>query len=337
MINQKEIARRAGVSEATVSRAFTQNANVKPATLLKIQNAMKSLGIEPISVLPATSGPGRRNVMIIVGDMAGEFWAQLIKGISTRLTQLGLFAVVCNSNYDSQIEEAHISYAQEQGFLGVIMVSVMANSGLEEKLRQATIPIIFVSRYIRSLDIDLIAIDNYRGGYIATSYLIQQGHRNIVHLTGEKNSSAPQDRLRGFCDAMQDAKLPIDASNIFWGANEWEDGYKFVDFIVKRGMPYTAVFSANWPPAVSAVQQLKKMGYEIPQDLSVICFDDSPYIDERGLNLTTVSREPYLLGIDAVDVLIRRIENPKSPTQRLLLAPRLILRSSVKTIPPATP
>lgn len=331
MHTQKEIAQKAGVSRATVSRAFTKSTAVSPDAMIKIQNAMKSMGLDPILCNPGTQRSSKY-VLISAGDISDSFYSRIIKGICDKLTQLGILSVVCNSNYNSQIEENHIHFAQSHGYLGVILITAIESVTLIELLKDVTIPVILVNRYIRALNMDAVCIDNHLGGYMATSYLIQHGHKNIAHLAGSQNSTAPQDRLRGYSDAMADAKLLLRKQDIFYGDQSQNSGWLFADNLLSLKRDYTAVFVANCPMAVGAVNRFQSLGIRIPQDISIICFDDSPTIDERGLNISCVSYEPYPMGSLAVDALIRRIEHQDMESTKILLTPKLVVRASVKEL-----
>lgn len=329
MINQKDIAAAAGVSRATVSRAFTQNANISPKTLNKIQNAMERLGLDPIPWYPAGENKKSRHVVVMAGDVANEFYSHIIKGICDKFQTLGIYPIVCNSNYDSQFEEEQIRFAQENGCLGIILVTAVESETLVERLKKTSIPVILVNRYIHSLDMDMVCIDNYGGGYTAANCLLQNGHIKIAHLAGEKHSTPQQDRVRGFRDAIRDFGKRSVTHNVFYGEQSAERGERFAETIIKNPEAYTAVFAPACPIAYGLVNRLRRAGITVPKDLSVICFDDSVLIDERGLNLSTVGYDPYTMGVYAADTLVRRLENSHTGKFRLLLEPVLIDRGSV--------
>ena len=329
MVNQKDIAAAAGVSRATVSRAFTQNANISPKTLNKIQNAMERLGLKPIPWYPAGDNKKSRHVMVMAGDVANEFYAHIIKGICDKFHTLGIYSIVCNSNYDSHFEEEQIRYAQENGCLGIILVTAGESVTLVERLKKTSIPVILVNRYIHSLDMDMVCLDNYSGGYTAANCLLQSGHTKIAVLSGGRHSTPQQDRVRGFRDAIRDFGNSSITCSVFYGEQVAERGERFADTLISTPGAYTAVFAPFCLIAYGLVNRLRKFDVTVPKDLSIICFDDSVLIDERGLNLSTVSYDPYTMGLYAADTLMRRLENSRAGKIRLLLEPELIDRGSV--------
>lgn len=332
-ISQKLIAKKAGVSCSTVSRAFTKNARIHPETLAKIQAAMKELGIEdPNAVL--SSPPPVRQVLIIVPDISDAFHADTIKGISDKLYKSGMIASLCNSNHDDfQITETYLNYAEANHFAGVIMLSVVASPPLIELLKHYSIPVILVNRFIRTLDMDVVCIDNYRGGYMAARCLIENGHEKIAFLAGNRLSTAHQDRLRGFSDAMADAGIPFTPDQIYYGAdNTRSSGRDFVNHFFTPGNPYTALFASSNPTAIGALTQLLELGYSVPDDVSIICFDDTPLVNDGKIKLTTVGYEPYLIGSAAVDSLLSRIDKPFAEKIKVTYSPHLTMRDSIRKL-----
>ncbi len=334
MIDQKKIAEKAGVSPATVSRAFTQSANVSPKTLAKIQSAMVSLGVQPAAWIPNTGKKKSRYVLVIAGDIANHFFSRIIKGICDQLSSIGVLPVVCNSNYNSQLEEEQIAYAEANNYLGIILVTAMEGPTLTAALQKIRLPVVFVNRYIHSVEADVVCIDNYMGGYIAASYLTENGHSKIAHVASYKGSTPQEDRIHGFAAALKELQHTKYQYNIYYGESSIERGRQFANDFVRRGMPYTALFVADCHIAVGIVNSIHDYGYRIPNDLSILCFDDSPYIDESGLCLSTVRYDPYVMGQTAVKTLMQRLDNLTGNKSRVLLVPQLIKRKSILKLKP---
>lgn len=331
MVNQKEIAKRAGVSQATVSRAFTQNANISPKTLAKIQDAMVSLGLEPIAWLP--NGERRvRYVLVIAGDISNYFYSRIIRGVCDQLASLGIMTVVCNSNYDSQIEEEQIEFASANNYLGIIMVTAMERPTLSDALKKSRVPIVFVNRYIRSVDTDVVCIDNYMGGYMAATYLTEKGHRRVGYVATYRGSTPQEDRIKGFAAALHDQRITLERYKVFYGKSSVLRGKQTGEEFAAQGMPYTALFVADALVAVGIANSLRDQGFRIPEDVSILCFDDSPYIDESGLDLSTIQYDPYSMGQTTAGTLIQRMNAPGGDVQHIYLVPKLVERKSVRNL-----
>ena len=330
MVDQKTIAEKAGVSRATVSRAFTQNANISPKTLAKIQRAMAELGLPPIAWLPNEVQKKTKYVLVIAGDISNYFFAQVIKGICDRLQILGLMPVVCNSNYNSEVEERQIEYADANNYLGIIFVTAMEHPTLSAVLHRIRTPVVFVNRYIHSFETDTVCIDNYRGGYMAASHLVEKGHRSIAHIASYRGSTPQEDRIRGFTASMQDLQPGKYKYDVFYGDSSLERGRNIAKKLIQRHLPCTALFVADCQVAIGIVYTLQENGYKIPDDLSILCFDDSPYINENGLRLSTINYDPFPMGQTAVDLLMQRLDAGSGSISHVDLMPQLIIRGSVK-------
>ena len=332
MVDQKTIAQRAGVSRATVSRAFTQSANISPKTMAKIQAAMESLGLPPIAWFPNAARKRTMQVLVIAGDISNYFFSRIIKGICDQLSSLGIVCVVCNSNYDTQLEEEQIEFAEANHYLGVILVTAVERPTLSSLLQRVRVPIVFVNRYIRSVEADVVCIDNYMGGYIAASYLLENGHTRIAHVASYKGTTPQEERVQGFAAALEELRPGRHLHNVFYGEGTIERGRQFAQELVRPEMPYTALFVADSQIAIGIVNFIHERGYRVPRDLSILCFDDSPYIDESGLCLSTVRYDPYVMGRVAVNTLMRRLDDASENKYHTMLVPQLIKRRSVKKL-----
>ncbi len=334
MLDQKKIAEVAGVSTATVSRAFTQAANVSPKTMAKIQQAMEKLGLQPLVCLPNEAKRRTKYVLIICTDVADQFYSLVLKGICDRLIETGLLPVVCNSGNNYLIEEHHINYADTNHYLGIIFITATESSAFSSLLQRISVPTILVNRYLHSVEKDTVSIDNYRGGYMAACHLIERGHRRIAHVATDKNSVPQNDRVRGFSAALDDhrnTRYPIHYK-LFYGESGIERGYLFGNEIIHQGLPYSALFVADCKVAVGIVNALQHSGYNIPKDVSILCFDDSVSIGEYGLNLSTIAYEPYSMGKTAATQLMNRWNSDANDIIHIDLLPKLIDRNSVSNI-----
>lgn len=333
VIKQKLIAEKAGVSCATVSRALNSSSNVKPETIAKIHKAMEELGLNsPFKNQFINLSKATNYVLIVVGDNSDLFYGRIIKGICESLHPLGLIPVLCDSNYDTEIESWYIKHANDANYAGIIMITAVESESFVNLLKTITIPVILVNRYIRTFDTDVVCIDNYRGGYIAANILIQAGHRKILHLTGDIKTTPCQDRLRGFIDAMTDAHLELREDEIYYGNFTFEAGRKFVDKYFTGDSPYTAVYIGNNPMAFGAASRFTELGYRIPDDISIVCFDDSPLVEGGNFKITSISYDPCSMGHAAVEALHKRLTNPNSEKMKIIFSPNTIDRGSIKRL-----
>ncbi len=328
-IQQKQIAEKAGVSYATVSRAFTNSAKVCPQTLQRIRNAMTELGITNADSFFLGKSFLIKTVLVVVGDIASEFYASIIKGIYSVLEPMGYMIVLCNSDYDSEAELKAMRRAEDNAFSGIIMITAVESEGLVDFLHETKLPVLLVNRNIRSIDLDMVRIDNYRGGYMAAEYLIRRGHRRIVHAAGDPDSAVCRDRIRGFRDAMADNNIPFHDEDIEYCGQLRSGGRAFMKRFLEQKYAYTAIFFSNTVITQGALELVNRSGKCIPEDFSVLCFDDSPALSEDGLSLTTLSYNPVRMGESAAEVYLKRIADPLGDRIKMIFSPRFKERGSV--------
>ena len=332
MISQKLIAEKAGLSYATVSRAFTNSAYVRPETMQKIRNAMQELGIYNNDNLFLGRSSLSKMVLVVVGDLSSEFYVSVVSGIHDGLAQFGYSISLCISKFQADVELSRMDAAADTGFAGIIMITAVETEHMTNFLRHTKIPVVLVNRYIRSLDMDVVRIDNYRGGYLAAEHLVENGHKRVAHLAGQRNSATTQDRLRGFRDGLADNGVAFGDQDIVYGDLKRSSGRTFGFKLMDEG--YTAAFIGNDYMAVGTAYQLINSGKSIPRDVSLICFDDSPMISEDGLMISSISCDAHMMGETTADVLLRRLNDLLGDRIRSILSPRLIVRDSVRQLQP---
>jgi DNA-binding LacI/PurR family transcriptional regulator len=327
-----DVAKTAGVSVATVSRYLTKRGHVNAETSRIISNAIQITGYEHIRRKSASNSQERKNIMVICGDISSQVYVQYIRGIQHSIGFIQYKVLIVDSQYDNKLEEEYLRYAIDQQFCGVVMLNVIESKAIVELIKSANIPIIFLNRYIKTLDMDIISMDNYRCGYIATQFLIDAGHTCILHLGGPKNSISCRNRLHGYIDCMEDNNLPFDRNYLFYGDLQAKSGADFVDFIVKQNIPVTAVYSANDIMASEMTKAFIAKGIEIPNNISVVCTDNTPAAVNGKIKLTCVSYDTFQMGVAAGDLLLERIKNPLGTKKRIMYCPDLIERDSVKNL-----
>jgi len=325
----RDVAKESGFSIATISRAFANIPSVKPETRQRILEVAKELGY---LYQPHGRRDPRRSqmIMLIVGDIMNQFYWGIIKGANDRLGELGIKLAIFCSEYDPAREEDLVRYADEKKYDGVIMVTAMETPGLVSILKTANCPVVLANRTIRSMDLNTVCIDNYRGGYMAASFLADEGHRNIAHLAGPDNSTASQDRERGFRDALKDYQLTVSDAAVRYGNLKRDSGYEYGCYFLNNLRDYTAVFCANDLMAAGFCDCLIEAGVTVPDDVSVICFDDSPAAVSGSVRLTTISRDPYPMGQTAAEMMIEEMANRESKRRKIIFPPTLNVRDSVR-------
>lgn len=326
-----DIAKASGLSTATISRVLSGKGNVKKETADLVMKYVEELGYKYKN--SSKKDPSRDiKIMAIAGDIRNQFYLGIIQGANNVFIKNGYKMAIFNSNNDPVTEEEFVNFAHQDQYDGIIMITATETVTLTELLKKNLCPVVLVNRYIRSMDLDAVLIDNSRGGYIATQYLIQKGHTRIAHLSGPDNSTASQDRKQGYLAALKDYKIHSEKKAVFEGNLKKESGIAFADYFVNNLSGYTAVFCANDIMAAAFVERLYELGYQVPRDVSVICFDDTPAATHGRIKLTTVYCDPETMGEVAASILVENLSNDTSFKRKVIYPPELIERESVADI-----
>jgi DNA-binding LacI/PurR family transcriptional regulator len=327
-----EISKEIGVSTATISRVLTGEDCVSPETRDKVLLAVKESGYEKRPRRRSAELRGSGTVLVVAGQLHNPIILGFIDGIRQRLAKEGMRTVISLSDYDTSTECDALKYASKNGFSGIFLLNAIESKKLVSLIPDIKTPMIFVNRFLRSADTDVVTVDNYRCGYLATEYLIQRGHRCIAHIAGPTTSVTCRDRTQGYLDAMREHGISIDKSFIFYGDRRYKSGCEFGAQIVS--MPpekrFSAVFSTTGLMAAGMVDTLRGYGIRVPDDISVVCNDDySRDYMPCPIDFTTFEQDPILMGTTAAELLLERISSPTSAPKRMVFPPVLIEHNSV--------
>lgn len=330
-----DIAREIGVSVATVSRVLNNEGNVSPETRERVMAALDGLPERPRSRRRSVAMKNTDTVMIIAGQLTNPITLGYIDGLRQALAEEGIRCVIALSDYDSRTECSYIEYALANSYTGICLLNVVESEPLVRLLESTKIPVVLVNRYLRALDTDVVMVDNYRCGYMATQYLVQRGHRRVAHIAGPEGSITCRNRTLGFRDAMRAAELEVSEGDIFYGDRKYSSGYEFGRRLA--AMPdqtrYTAVFATTALMAAGMVDALAEAGLRVPRDISVVCNDDySKDYMPCPMEITCFRQNPRLMGRTAAELLLERAKKPTIPPRRIVYPPELSEKQSIITI-----
>lgn len=329
-ITIKELSEISGYSCATISRVLSNKGNVKDETREAIEKLLIEHNYRTNVMEIRSSESKKKTIMIIIGDLDNYYYTELIKIIKKDALDKGYTSLIAFTDNSIKEEEEFVNMAIKERYAGLIFINVRGGKELGNLLKKSEIPVVFLNRNIRFSDFDSVTSDNYQGGYMITSYLIEMGHKKIGHIMGHIYSSTAQERRRGYEDAMNDSNLCVTNNSVFLGGLNYESGYTYGEDLVKRGLDYSAVFCGNDLMAIGFVDALRDAGVKIPEDISVVCYDDTFFSEKHGL--TVVGAEAEKLGKKAVNLLIAKIEDGASEGGSVVFKPKIIKRKSVKRI-----
>ena len=325
----EDVAMRAQVSRATVSRVLNNNSRVDETLRARVLEAVQALGYQPNHVARRLRARSSTVIGLIISDIQNPYFISVIRGVEDTSYAQHMSVVLCNSDEDVAKQQLYLQLMESEHVAGLIIVPANShdNAGLV-RLKQAGIPIILLDRTVETLQVDAVKVDNVRGAYEAVNHLIALGHQRIGMISGFKHLTTGDERYHGYRNALHAAGLLIDDKLVRFGDFKTESGYRLTRELMSVLNPPQALFVANNLMTLGAMRALRELGVRIPEDVALVGFDDMPWSGELFSPLTAVSQPTYELGQEAVQLLMRRISQPNAPYRTVVLQTRLIVRES---------
>lgn len=271
---------------------------------------------------------------LAISDIRNEFFSALAKGVEDECQKYGWNVILCNSNDKHSKDMENLRMLADKGVSGIIfgMASESTPEMVEECIdfmRKEHIPYMLVDRYIETKNGGIVCVDHVSGGYEAVSYLLKQGHRRIACITGPSNLIDSQQRLEGYLNAIKEYGIPYDPELIVEGKYTYHSGIHAADVLLDRGTTFDAVFSFNDMMAIGAIESIQKRGLKIPEDISIIGYDDI-FIDQfLSVPLTTIKQPAEELGRAAAHKIINKEVGFTNKERRVIFKPELVERNTV--------
>ena len=328
------VAEEAGVSYGTVSRVINDSVHVKPETRERIQQAMERLGYVVNRQARSLAG-GKANVIgVLVPDLGTGYIGEIMRGIDTELGLAG-YDLMLYTTHRTAVKESNYVANLAQGMVdGLLLILPRNPSDYISALTQRKFPFVLIDHQGTGRDCAAVGATNWQGAYNATEYLINLGHRRIGFITGSMDLGAAQDRLEGYQAALRTNRLSSEAELIYSGTFFQPDGYIGALQFLNLKNPPSAIFASNDVMAMGVMDAIREKGLQIPEDISVIGFDDIPQAMLVRPALTTVRQPLEKMGRAATQMLLDMLGNPGKKKERFELPTELIVRDSCQ--PPRT-
>jgi LacI family transcriptional regulator len=311
-VTLKDVARKARVSTATVSRVINNKhqGNVSQATYLKIQAVLQETGYVQHAIASGLRTGLTKVVGIVVPDNVNPYYAQLGSAIENACFQAGYTALICNTNRDVEREKRYMRLLSSQRVAGIILCSTGLTSDDIQNAVQDITQVVLVDESVEGFDGAVIIGDDRRGGYIGMDYLYGLGHEEILIVTGPMNLSSAQERLRGVLQCAADRQRTVPPERIVNARYTIESAYGVIRRVLEEGtLRFSAVFCHNDLMAIGAMKALDEHGREVPQDVSVLGYDNIFLNDIVKPALTTVETPIKELGVRSFQ-LIADLQKP---------------------------
>lgn len=330
MATMKDIARLAGVSTSTVSHVINKSRFVSDEIAERVNNAAQQLNYAPSALARSLKMNRTKTIGMLVTTSTNPFFGEVVKGVERSCYHQGYNLILCNTEGDNQRMKASINTLLQKRVDGLLlMCSTLEGERLDVFDRYPDIPIVVMDWGPILFASDKIQDNSLQGGYMAAKHLIECVHKEIGCITGPLIRHQAQMRYEGYKRALAEAGIAINPDWIVESDFECEGGYQAFEKLYQRGKLPSALFVSNDMMAMGVIQAASQRGLRVPDDLSLIGYDDVHIAKFMTPALTTIHQPKYRLGKAAVDTLLYRLENPDTTAQVVQLEPTLVVRSSV--------
>ena len=328
-VTSLEVAARAGVSRSAVSRVFTPGASVSKDTAAKVRAAARELGYRP-NVLARSLITGRSRIIgLVVAYLENQFYPEAIEKLSKALQERGYHVLVFMASNDGAATQKVIDELLDYQVDGIIAASVGMSNDLTRRCEDAGIPIVLFNRDQYDDRLSSVTSDNMAGGRKLAEFLTGGGHSRIGHIAGWEGASTQIDREAGFKAGLMDADLKLAARAV--GNFNFETAKAAARDMFDRDDPPEAVFVANDHMAFAVMDVLRfELGISIPDDVSVVGYDDVSLSAWPSYDLTTVRQPANRMVAQTIDILMARIDDPDTSARRVAINGPLIIRGSAR-------
>ncbi|WP_332398798.1 substrate-binding domain-containing protein [Vibrio metschnikovii] len=331
MATMKDIARVAGVSTSTVSHVINKTRYVSDDIAERVNKAAKDLNYAPSALARSLKMNRTRTIGMLVTTSTNPFFGEVVKGVERSCYQQGYSLILCNTEGDNQRMKASINTLLQKRVDGLIlMCSTLEGERIEVFERYPDIPVVVMDWGPMLFASDKIQDNSLRGGYMATQYLIECGHQSIGCITGPLSRHQAQMRYEGYKRAMLEAGLTINPDWIIESDFECEGGAQALYRLKKKGPLPSSIFVSNDMMAMGVIHAASDLHIAIPDQLSIIGYDDIHIANFMTPSLTTIHQPKYRLGQAAIDTLLNKLKNQSREPQVVQLEPTLVVRQSVK-------
>lgn len=332
-ITAKEIAQICGVSRGTVDRALNNRLGINPETRNKILETAQRLGYQPDFLAKSLVTGKTKTIGVVVFDVYSRFFGQLVQAIEFRTKELGYFVYLTLTDKDPGVEKQCIEHLNSRKVDGIILFPINKGIPFEKSLRSMTIPVVTIVNKVGK-NLDNIGINDKAAIFDSVKFLKEKGHNRIIYVTTlmeakeHSNMYAVEQRLEGFISACTQLGIPESKNNVIAVKGYTEAVFEKLQ--LKN--PPTAILCSNDFYALEVMRYLKLKKYKIPEDVSIMGFDNIDALRYIEPGLTTIDYPIEELGVRAVDLLVARLENQKTKAhQEVVLEYNLIERESVSS------
>ena len=330
-----DVAKRAGVSAMTVSRVVNGTGYTSVEARTRVEAAIEELGYVPNALARQLRSKRTKTIALVVSDISNPFFTTIARGVEDVAASHGFSVMYCNTDESETEEEQYLLMLIERQVDGVLLVPTRSSGTSFRLLHAHHMPVVVMDRRVAARNVDGVLCDSEAGAHALTRHLSELGHRRIAVLTGRRNISTSEDRVAGCRRALEEAGLVMDEALVHHGGFNFgklnqADGHRMAQLVLAAdGERPTALFCANNFIAFGAIRALREAGLRVPEDMSVVAFDDLPEEWVSEPFLTVAAQPAYEIGHRAAALLLDQISGDHDATGESIVLPfELIIRRS---------
>ncbi len=328
-----EIAKKAGVSSATVSRVVNNSSEVKKETRERVMKVLRQMKYHPHAGARSLRTKRTRAISLIIPDIENQFYPALARGAQDRARQLGYYMLLCNTDEEENEEILYMKMMREHHIDGFIITPAGSRVNNESneyllRLQKDGFPSVMIGHRLEEPQMDMVTVHTEESSYEAVKHLIRLGHQRIGLLAGPLSKGMSKGRFRGYKRALIEHGIEIEENLVVETDLHLESGYERMKQLLSMVHRPSGVFAVNDTVAIGAMRAISEKKLKIPRDIAIVGFDDIPLASMVKPSLTTVAQPKYEMGRMAVELLINRIEKRVQKPQRIRLKARLVIRES---------
>jgi LacI family transcriptional regulator len=323
-----DVAARAGVSVATVSRVFNNDVHVKKETREYVLKTLQQMGYVVNRQARILAGGKSNTIGVLVPDLGTGYIGEIIRGIDAELSLSSLDMVLYTTHRTANKEANYVANLATGMVDGLLLVLPRSPADFISNLTQLKFPFVLIDHQGAGRDCPAVGATNWQGGYNATEYLIKLGHKRIGFITGSMDLGCAVDRLDGYRSALRTNHIPEVDELVYEGDFFQPDGYAGASVLLDLPVPPTAIFASNDVMAMGVMDAVRNRGLRIPDDISIIGFDDIPQTSLVWPAMTTIKQPLEKMGRVATQMLLDLLKHPEKEAERIELPTELIIRDS---------
>jgi len=329
LVNIHDVAKAAGVSTSTVSRVLTGNVPVSEDARVRVMEAVSKLNYQPNAFAQGLKGGSLRTIGLVVPNIRSLVFPAAIRGIEDTAEENGYTVVLCNTDENIAKERSYIDSLRRRLIDGFIFSTARPGHEYLLDLPSEGVPSVFLIRQLGK-SVNTVVLDNEGGAYEATRYMLSRGLKKIAFINGSLDLPLYRNRYEGYLRAMREEQVAEPADMVIHGISGWDDGYLVMKELLEKGCRPDAVFATSDPKAMGIIRAIRDIGLHVPQDISVMGFDNLDFSTQIDPPLTTVAQPFYEMGVRACRRLIDLIEKGRTNRPKIEVLPaQLVIRKSV--------